>query len=105
MKRIFLLCCLISLFYSSANATLWDRGNGLIYDDVQDITWLQDANYSVSSGYDDDGEMYWDAAVAWADQLTFAGYQDWRLPATIFPDNTCSNNVGGGTPGLGFGTG
>jgi len=34
--------CLVSV----ANATLIDRGNGKIYDSVQDITWLQDASSS-----------------------------------------------------------
>ena len=38
-----LLCLSVSL---SVNAALYDRGNGLIYDDVLDITWLQDANYA-----------------------------------------------------------
>ena len=39
---------LIFLLLLSFNATaaLYDRGNGLIYDDVLDITWLQDANYA-----------------------------------------------------------
>ena len=36
----------LSLITLSANAALYDRGNGLIYDDVLDITWLQDANYA-----------------------------------------------------------
>ena len=31
-------------FLPAAQAELHDRGNGLIYDDVLDITWLQDAN-------------------------------------------------------------
>jgi hypothetical protein len=38
-------------------AALWDRGGGLIYDDVLNITWLQDANYAKTSGYDADGRM------------------------------------------------
>ena len=31
-------------FSGAATALLFDRGNGLIYDDVLDITWLQNAN-------------------------------------------------------------
>ena len=32
-------------------AALIDRGNGLIYDDVLDITWLQDAGLVSDSGF------------------------------------------------------
>ena len=32
----------------TAQAMLWDRGGGLIYDDVLKVTWLQDANYAAS---------------------------------------------------------
>ena len=84
----------LSLITVSANAALYDRGNGLIYDDVLDITWLQDANYAYTSGYaaanaggtDRDkiypgGPMGWDAAKAWAAQLEYSGYDDWRLPS------------------------
>jgi len=40
-------------FTTVCNANLWDRGGGLIYDDVLNITWLKDANYVNSTGYDD----------------------------------------------------
>lgn len=81
---------------SGAQAGLIDRGNGLIYDTVLDITWLQDANWAATSSYATtnevdngpgatdnilaDGRMGWDAAVAWADQLVYQGYDNWRLP-------------------------
>jgi hypothetical protein len=29
--------------------------------------------------------------VAWANQLSFANYDDWRLPVTLVPDITCEN--------------
>ncbi len=64
----------------AAQATLYDRGNGMIYDSVLDITWLQDANYAKTSGYDSDGLMTWDAANTWAQGLNYGGYNDWRLP-------------------------
>ncbi len=64
----------------AAQATLYDRGNGMIYDSVLDITWLQDANYAKTSGYDSDGLMTWGAANTWAQGLNYGGYNDWRLP-------------------------
>lgn len=68
-----------------AQAALFDRGSGLIYDDVLDITWLQDANAGAGSSFDDgfssiDGRMTWDNANDWADDLSFGGFSDWRLP-------------------------
>ena len=33
----------------TAQAGLFDRGGGLIYDDFFDITWLQDANYCATN--------------------------------------------------------
>lgn len=72
----------------AAHAALHDRGGGLIYDDVLNVTWLQDANYAKTSGYDDDGLMTWDQAVTWAASLTYydsvrkVTHTDWRLPTT-----------------------
>jgi hypothetical protein len=76
----------------TAQATLLDRGKGLIYDDALNITWLQDWNYAKTSGYDADGRMSWEAAVTWADQLTYGGFSDWRLPTIVDT----------GTPGCDF---
>ncbi len=71
-------------FSSIVEAALINRGNGMIYDNVLDITWLQDANYAQSSGYDADGLMSWNAAVTWAQQLEYGGFDQWRLP-TVNP--------------------
>ena len=50
-KKVVLLFSVIffSVLTSPIHAALWDRGGGLIYDDVFDITWLQDANYAKTS--------------------------------------------------------
>ena len=60
----------------------------MIYDDVLDVTWLQDANYAHTSGYDDpywvegggldegdmpSGEFSADGGNVWADQLVWGG--------------------------------
>jgi hypothetical protein len=35
----------------TAQAGLIDRGNGMVYDNWLDITWLTDANYAKTSGH------------------------------------------------------
>jgi hypothetical protein len=70
--------CLLTLFTSNVRATLVDNGNGLIYDEDLDITWLADANIG--------GNLTWDEANTWADSLTVGGATDWRLPTA----DTCT---------------
>jgi len=85
MKKLFVFLSAVLITFviaGMASATLIDIGGGLIYDDDLDITWLQDANYAKTSGYDADGKMTWDAAMTWADGLVYGGYEDWRLPTT-----------------------
>ncbi|KFB77568.1 PEP-CTERM sorting domain-containing protein [Candidatus Accumulibacter cognatus] len=111
MKKMAAILAGIGLLASgAAQATLWDRGGGLIYDDVLNITWLKDANYAKTSGYDADGLMNWTAANAWAAGLSYfdsvrsVTWTDWRLP-TVGPvgavfDYGFSNN---GTTDVGYG--
>lgn len=82
-----LLSTLVLTASLSAQATLFDRGNGMIYDSDQNLTWLQDANYAQTSGYAAGGVMTWDAANTWASSLTVGGFTDWRL-ASINPNDT-----------------
>jgi hypothetical protein len=76
---------------TGAQATLIDRGGGLLYDNVLNLTWLQDANYAKTSGYDADGRMDWNSATTWAANLVYGGYSDWRL-ASNTPVNGTSFN-------------
>ena len=94
IRTAIFLCALAA---GSAQAALQDRGGGLIYDTDLDITWLSDANYAMTSGYDSDGLMNWSEATAWAAGLAYGGYTDWRLPTTLQPDPTCSNQGGLGS--------
>lgn len=57
------------------------RHGGMVYDDVLNITWAP-ANLWGQRGN-------WDMAVAWADQLVYEGFDDWRL---------ASMSVSGGIP-------
>ena len=65
-----------------AQAGLVDRGGGMLYDTVLNVTWLQDANYAKTSGYCDtpgnclqlDGRMTWAKANTWANNLDYGGH-------------------------------
>jgi len=91
----------------TAQASLLDRGNGLLYDTVLNVTWLQDANYANTSGYASatGGAMNWADANTWAAQLNFDGLSGWRL-ATNTPvsggDNYDYNYSTNGTTDYGF---
>jgi len=86
-----------SLVSGAAQATLMDRGGGLIYDDQLNVTWLQDANYAKTSGYDADGLMNWTDANAWAAGLSYGGYSDWRLPTMVDTGTSGCNFAFSGT--------
>lgn len=86
----------------TAQAALFNRGGGLIYDDVLNITLLQNANVN--------GLMTWSQATTWAANLSYydsvrnVTYTDWRLPTTG-PVNGNNFNYGFGYDGsadLGF---
>ncbi len=89
-RRRLALAGALAFATATAHASLFDRGGGLIYDDVLNITWLQDANYAQTSGYNSDGDglMNWSPANAWAAGLSFGGYEDWRLPTALNQDGS-----------------
>ncbi|MEW6221652.1 MAG: hypothetical protein AB1634_19260 [Thermodesulfobacteriota bacterium] len=90
MRRIILsglLAALATTMAGPARAELIDRGGGLIYDTDLNITWLQDANYAVTSGVHPDGRMTWEEAVQFVTDLQYPDpirnrvWDDWRLPS------------------------
>jgi len=97
MKRTLCGIALLVLGAPSANAVLVSRSSGqAYYDDVLDITWLADANYAQTSGYDADGRMTWPLAQDWIASLNtenHLGVDDWRLPTIVYT----------GTPGCDYG--
>jgi hypothetical protein len=70
--RLALALLLAMGFAGSASATLLDRGPDMVYDDVLNITWTRQAGDGVV--------RIWADQVAWANNLVFAGFDDWRLP-------------------------
>ena len=78
MKKFFAILCVTGFLFSVAgisDAALIDRGGGMIYDTVSDITLLQNANLA-------GGVMLYNDAYWWAHNLTYGGHSDWRLPVT-----------------------
>jgi hypothetical protein len=93
-KKLIAACVLVLSASTGAHASLIDRGNGLLYDNVLNVTWLQDANYAGTSGYAGAnylGQMDWATAKTWAADLVYGGYSDWRL-ASNSPVNGSSFN-------------
>src|SRR6187402_2864843 len=81
-----ILALAASLIAGTARAELHDMGGGLLYDDVQDITWIQDADYARTSGAKPNGKMPWADAVQWVSSLVYhdpvrkVDITGWRLP-------------------------
>lgn len=64
------------------------------YDTALNITWLADANYAKTSGYDADGLMDFTTAKLWARGLNINGITGWRLPTTIDADGPDADSLG-----------
>ncbi|MBU1192711.1 MAG: DUF1566 domain-containing protein [Gammaproteobacteria bacterium] len=76
------------------------------YDIAQNITWLADANYAMTSGSDADGLMNWSSATAWAMSLNpyGSGITGWRLPTTTTTSGACFFSYRGGYCGYNVNT-
>lgn len=95
LNSISILACVVAVFSTNlAQADFINRGGGMIYDDVLDVTWLQDSNYAMTSGFDADGLMTWDLANSWAGGLTVGGVSGWRLPTMTTPGSPRPNENG-----------
>ena len=58
--------------YTINPSSYTDNGDGTVTDNVTGLMWQQE---------DDDTERTWDEACSYCDDLTLAGYSDWRLPS------------------------
>jgi len=87
---------------TSANAALVSRlGGQAVFDTDLNITWLADSNLGASNtfgvgGINPAGVMTWFTAQGWVGAMNasggtgYLGFNDWRLPATMQPDASCS---------------
>lgn len=81
LKRLVSVLFAISIgMIGSVQAALHDRSNGMIYDDILDVTWLKDVNYFKTIGASGTGQRTWDQSVTLVKWLEYGGYDDWRLP-------------------------
>ena len=67
-KSVVILSMMLFIFgtVGMGSAELIDRGGGLIYDDILNITWLHDFNYAFTSNYTNDPYMDFFEARTWA---------------------------------------
>ena len=114
-NKILLVCrheCCCLKYYDDVGQCRADPGPTAVYDTDTDITWMRNANANANAGagspFDDyantnGGKMCWQSANAWAASLNINGVTGWRLPATTYPDVTCSSvlnrSIGGGCTG------
>ncbi|MCB1186881.1 DUF1566 domain-containing protein [bacterium] len=57
-----------------------DNGDGTITDEATGLDWMQLDSGSFDAGPRGDGTLNWQEALAWAENLEYAGHSDWRLP-------------------------
>jgi len=57
-----------------------DNGNGTVTDRATGLMWMQVDSGALKAGKNRDGKLNWEEALAWAENLEYAGHSDWRLP-------------------------
>lgn len=93
--------CVALLPLQSNAALLSALGGAGVYDSGQNITWLADADYIKTSGYDADGLGTLSLAqtfVGYLNSTTYLGFSDWRLPVADASGSGCSDDTAGSTP-------
>lgn len=61
-----------------------DNGDGTVTDEATGLMWSQvdsgDDVFDLSAFINDDGSLNWQEALEFAENVQYAGYDDWRLP-------------------------
>lgn len=58
-----------------------DNGDGTVTDWATGLTWMQVDSAALQAGRHGNGKLDWGEALQWAENLEYAGYDDWRLPS------------------------
>ena len=109
-KKIWIASCSVTmlLLAGQSQAALIDRGGGLIYDDVLDVTWLQDASYAYTSGAAPWGSLNWADTMNWVSNLEYVDtvrgvvLDDWRLPTAINSPDSFGYDLSGQSSELAY---
>ena len=57
-----------------------DNGDGTVTDNATGLMWMTVDSGKLKAGRKKDGALNWQEALAWAEDLQYAGHSDWRLP-------------------------
>jgi hypothetical protein len=57
-----------------------DNRDGTVTDRATGLTWAKVDSGHLKAGPSGDGRLNWQQALAWVEQLRYAGHDDWRLP-------------------------
>lgn len=57
-----------------------DNNDGTVTDRATGLMWAQVDSGHLRAGSDGDGKLNWEQALKWAEELEYAGHNDWRLP-------------------------
>ncbi len=57
-----------------------DNGDGTVTDRATGLTWMRVDSAALGAGRNKDGKLDWAEALKWAEDLEYAGRDDWRLP-------------------------
>jgi Protein of unknown function (DUF1566)/EF hand len=57
-----------------------DNGDGTVTDRATGLMWMKLDSGAIGGAGEHDGKLNWQEALRWAEDLTYAGHDDWRLP-------------------------
>jgi hypothetical protein len=57
-----------------------DNDDGTVTDHATGLTWMHVDSAELKTGRNGDGKLNWAEALTWAEDLEYAGRDDWRLP-------------------------